>query len=224
MTRSIFFLSLSAAFVVFSAAASASTVELIIDPQFGSTEGTGSTARILLEFTTIELEDLLTVTIENTTPPEIGSWMTAIGLELPDIFGDHTQMMLTTASDYFDHLLFDESMAPPWLDAPGGYDLVISGDSSLLGGSPRGAPMSGESQTVVISLGQTDFTPAELASISRNFYDDPSANFLVGRFQVVGMAVDDSDKVRGTIPEPTTLLLLGVGLCTATHRRWISRS
>ncbi len=224
MSKATLFLSLSAVSVVFCAAASASTVELIIDPQFGTTEGTGSTARVLLEFTTIELEDLMTVTIENTTPPEIGAWITAVGLELPDIFGDHTQMTLALASDYFDTLLFDESMAPPWLDAPGGYDLVISGDPSFLGNSPQGAPLAGESQTVVINLGNTDFTPDELASLSLTFYDDPLANFLVGRFQTVGLNGEDSDKVRGTVPEPTTLLLLGIGLCAATRRKWLLRS
>jgi len=196
----------------------AATVELLIDPRFGSTENTGAAARLLLEFTTVGLEDRLSVTIENTTPPEIGAFVTAVGLELPEAFGKEPTWAPGGQSAYFTYLLFDVSFPPPWLNATGGYDMVISGDPSFLGQSPTGAPASGESQTVVLNLGHTGHSADTLAHIARSFYADESLTLIVGRFQTVGSNGEDSDKVRGGIPEPTTCLLLACGMLACGRR------
>ena len=46
----------------------AAELGLIIDPMFGSTEDTGSSALITLSFMERGKDDVLSITIENTTP------------------------------------------------------------------------------------------------------------------------------------------------------------
>jgi len=204
-----------------AAAAQAGSVQLVIDPSFGSTENTGSSALVTLDFSTLNTVDLMTVTIENTTPLDVNSWLSAVGLELPDSFGDSSSIELDTAGTYFDTLLFDQDFPPPSFNADGGYDVVFSGDQSFLGQTPSGAIMGNESDSFVISFGDTPLEPADFVSRSLEFYNDPGANLIVGRFQRVGSTGDDSDKVRGGLPEPATLVLLalGVGVLAAAGRR-----
>ena len=46
----------------------AAELGLIIDPMFGSTEDTGSSASITMSFMERGKDDVLSITIENTTP------------------------------------------------------------------------------------------------------------------------------------------------------------
>lgn len=192
-------------------AAHAAPIQLLIDPAFGSTENTGATARITLDFSESGLDDLLTLTLENTTPPAIGSSLTAIGLELPDLVASSPVFASGGTDAYFDTLTFDVSVSPPSLDAPNGYDLVLSSDGNFLGGSPLGAPIEGETRTVVLNLGDTGHTLADLADSFAVFYNAQPDPHLIARFQAVGLDGEDSDRVLGRVPEPATLLMLAVG-------------
>lgn len=196
----------------------ASIVHLTIDPQFGSTESTGATAVVSLEFFEQGDSVRLRVAIENTTPTQIGSRLTAIGIELPSVVAPIAFAPLGT-SGYFDELTFDVDMSPGWLNAPAGFDVVISSDGNLLGGNPNGAPRAGESQTVVLDLGDTGLTPSELAESVTAFYQELPVPHVVGRFQAVGPGGEDSDKVAGMVPEPSGLALLLIAMTCLSRRR-----
>jgi len=197
----------------------ASDLTLLVDPMFGSTENTGASASVSLSFLDRGKSDVLAITIENTTPPEIGAALTAIGLELPEAFDFYLKFAPGGSGNYFDTLLYNERFSPGWLNAPDGYDIVISGDDSFLGQGPRGAPMAGESETISLYLGDTGLSASDLARSAIDFYMTDRDNFLVGRFQRVGRNGEDSDKVRGGVPEPATGLLLLAGSWALFGRR-----
>ena len=158
--------------------AHAGTLDIFFAPTFGSTENTGATAVLSFGFSEEGLADYLTVLLENTTPVEIGSKLTAVGFELPgflDLAVAFTDQGKGRGRGlgfgaYFDTLTFDHSVSPGWLDAPGGFDAMITSDGKYQGGSPAGAPSAGESQSVILNLGDTGFTPDELANSFRTFY------------------------------------------------------
>jgi PEP-CTERM motif len=185
--------------------------ELIIDPSFGSTENTGSTATLTFEFSEYGSDDLLTILIANTTPPKIGSRLTAVGLELPDWLIQSPSLVVPQGTAYFDTLTFNDSMSPGWLDAPGGYDLVITSEGNFLGGNPNGAPTAGAQESVMLSLGDTGLTPQQLDMRFFDFFTDFTGRSVVGRFQSVGPNGQLSDKVGGSVPEPATVILLALG-------------
>jgi hypothetical protein len=191
--------------------AHASMIQLFIDPGFGSTENTGSTATLTLDFSEQGTDDYLTVIIQNTTPPEIGSKLTAAGLELPDLQSLPATFAPGGTSSYFDVLSMDYSILPGWLDAPGGYDVVISSDGNFLGGNPNGAPMAGESQTIVLNLGDTGLAQTDLVAAFEDLYAGSDDRYAIGRFQAVGPDEEDSDEVGGRVPEPATIVLLALG-------------
>jgi len=195
-----------------------SAFELIIDPAFGSTENTGSTAKLNFEFSQHGTDDLLTILIANTTPRKIGSKLTAVGLEIPDWLIQPPSLVITPDTAYFDMLTFNESMAPGWLDAPGGYDLVITSEENFLGGNPNGAPSAGARESVTLNLGDTGLSAEQLEKRFFEFFTDFSGNSVVGRFQSVGPHGNFSDKVGGGVPEPTTIILLAVGWLALLRR------
>lgn len=199
--------------------ARAGSVDLFIDPSFGSTEETGATALVSLAFSDAGLTQLMTVTMENSTPVEIGSRLTAVGFELPAGLAFAPSFAAEGRSDYFDVLTFAHSVSPPWLDAPGGFDLMITSDGNFLGGNPNGAPKAGEVQTVMLDLGDTGMSPGELEASFRTFYETELTHVAIGRFQSVGPNGEGSDKVAGRIPEPSTLVLLACGALSLSFRR-----
>ncbi len=83
MGRSAHFLCVAVAPVLFALPVWGATINLLIDPAFGSTENTGATGVVRLEFSEQGPNDYLTVIMENTTPGTVGSMLTAVGFELP---------------------------------------------------------------------------------------------------------------------------------------------
>lgn len=199
------------AFLLCASGANASVITLLIDPIFGSTEDTGATGLLTFSFAEVGGDDQLSLTIMNTTTPEVGSLLTAIGLELPDLVTPTPSFAPGGQSSYFDSLVFDVKIPPPGVNAPSGYDLVISSDGKFLGGPPNGAPQPGESQTVTLSFGDTGLSIAALTAEFASFYAQNPDNFLIGRFQAVGSTEDDSDRVLGGIPEPASMVLFLTG-------------
>ena len=224
MSRYVLFACLGAALMPGGRAVHADAVLLLIDTTFGSTENTGSRATVTLDFSEDGLDDLLAVTLENTTPAEIGSSLTAVGLELPDSLSLAVSFAPGGEGSYFDTLTFDDSISPGWLDAPVGYDVMLTSDGHFEGGGSAGAPTEGESETVVLTLGDTGWSPSELAAAFAGYYADLTGDYVVGRFHAVGPDGEDSDKVGGRVPEPGSLVLLGLGALGLLHRKGRRRS
>ncbi len=204
------------------AASPASVVDLYFDPGFGSNSYTGCTAIVSLSFSEEAGEEWLAVAIHNTTPTSIGSRLTALGLELPDSLSLGLAFAPGGQSDYFDTLTFDVSISPGWLDAPGGYDLMITSDGSFEGGNPNGAPAAGQTHTVRLTLGDTGLTPAQLSDTFRDYYVRSDDRIAVARFQSVGPDGELSDKVGGGVPGPGSISLLALGGLAILRRRTAS--
>ncbi|NLX12175.1 MAG: hypothetical protein GXY44_00770 [Phycisphaerales bacterium] len=176
-----------------------------------STENTGVSGRLTLSFTENAGVDYLTLTIANTTPIAMGSKLTAVGMEMPDELATLPVFAPGGTGAYFTRLNNNVTVSPPWMNAPGGYDLMITSDGSFEGGGPNGAPAAGEEHTVVLSLGSTTKSPEEWAGIFNEFYLQTADYYTIARFQAVGPDAEDSDKVLGThTPEPATLVFLAL--------------
>ena len=205
---------------LFAPAAWAIPIDLLADPSFGSTNGTGATALVSLSFSEEGTDDLMTVSIWNTTPVSIGSKLTAVGLEIPYWVSTGIDFAKDGQSSYFDTLTFNESVTPWWLDAPGGYDLMITSDGKFQGGNPKGAPAAGEMQTVVLSLSDTGLSTTELRNEFARYYASLTDNYMIVRFQAVGPGGNLSDIVVGRCtPEPSSLGLLVLGAAALVLRR-----
>jgi len=207
------------ALFMWAAASPASTIDLYFDPGFGSTAHTGCTAIVSLSFSEEAGEEWLAVAIHNTTPTSIGSRLTALGLELPDSLSLDVAFAPGGQSDYFDTLTFDVSICPWWLNAPGGYDLMITSDGKFEGGNPRGAPAAGQTHTVTLTLGDTGLTPGQLLTTFQDYYVRSDDHIAVARFQSVGPNGELSDKVGGGVPGPASISLLALGGLTVLRRK-----
>ncbi len=213
-------LSCAAAGVLIAAVpAYSDTITLPISPKFGSAQSTGASGIVTLSFMEQGSDDVLTVDILNSTPSSIGSKLTGLGLEMPDEIDLPIVFAAGGEGPYLDTLEFNESLAPPSLDSPGGYDLVITSDKNFQGGNPNGAPSIGESETIALNLGDTSMTPEQLHTLFNDFYIQQDDNFVIARFQAVGPSGKNSDKVLGAIPEPSSLILLLVGASALMRRR-----
>lgn len=202
----------------------AGIVRLYIDPVYGSTSHTGCKGEISLIFNKITLsdgtpEDRMTVEIKNTTPVTIGSRMTGVGFELPQ--SPAFNITLVQASEHFQNLGLDVAVSPGWLSVVGGYDVMLTKDGNFEGGgNPKTAPAAGESQTIVLSLGNTGKSPSELQSLFASYYTAQPSFYAVARFLAVGPNGEGSDKVGGATPEPASLALVALaGMSTLLRRR-----
>lgn len=208
-------LALSCALVgaLFYTSAHANVIRLSIDSLTGSTENTGCAAELLLSFSEVDSDDRVTIEIQNTTEAVIGSRLTAVGLELPRALAAPIGFAPGGTSPYFQQVDFDYAISPGKFNPPdGSYDLMITKSGSFEGdGSPRDAPGAGESQTVVLSFGDTGKTSAELESLFAAVYADGTDPDVIARFKAVGPNGAWSDKVIGRTPEPASLVLLGIG-------------
>jgi hypothetical protein len=197
---------------------SAHATMIRITPASGSTEETGATARVDISFANFANDDRMTLKLDNTTPVSLGSRLTAVGVELPD-YGWNVAFAPGGKGSYFNRLNTNVSVSPGWMNAPGGYDLMLTSDGKFEGGSPQGAPTAGESETIVLSLGKTGLSAAQLESTFANFYESFAGRYAIARFQAVGPGGQWSDKVGGETPEPSALALLAIGgLLVRRHR------
>ncbi|MGB9623581.1 MAG: PEP-CTERM sorting domain-containing protein [Phycisphaerae bacterium] len=197
--------------LVLTAGLRAGPIVIHVDPVWGSTDNTGATAEITLTFSEIGAEDLLAVTVTNTTSAAIGSTLTAVGFEMPPWLNLAPAFAPGGTSSYFDRLTFNAAVSPGYLDAPGGYDVMITSDGSFEGGNPRGGPTAGQSQTVTLTLGDTGLTASGLASAFIDYYESLATHYAIARFQAVGPRGNLSDKVGGHAPEPATVLGFAIG-------------
>ena len=185
-----------------------------------STESTGVSGRLTISFSEDAGGDYLALTIANTTPISIGGNLTAVGLEMPDEVTSLPVFAAGGTSAYFTRLNYNVGVNPGWMNAPDGYDLMITSDGKFEGGSATGAPATGEEQTVLLSLGATPYSPEEWGNIFNEFYTQTADHYAIARFQAGGISGEDSDKVLGVhSPEPTSCFLLAAALCLTRRLR-----
>ncbi len=188
-----------------------------VSTQTISTENTGARCAIGFAFIDGPSEDIVELTLSNTTPATIGSSLTAVGLEWPDGIGVRPTFAAGGTSTFFDRLTYDVRTSPAWLSPPGGYDVMITSDGSFEGGSPQGAPKAGQTHVVRLSLGDTGLTATQLGQAFEAFYATMPAPHAIARFQAVGPEGNRSDKVIA--PEPATLVMLALGSLTLFRRQ-----
>lgn len=205
--------------LLFTATTHAATLMVTLDASAGSTESTGATAAVTFMFDEVGADDRLTLELANTTPLSIGATLTAFGFELPPALCLTPVFAPGGAGSYFDTLTYDDSVSPGWLDAPGGYDVMLTSDGSYEGGNANGGPVAQASETVVLSLGDTGMSPSALRDAFFSFYMCTPDNLAIARFQQVGPNANLSDKVGGYVPEPSAIVLLGMGAFTAIRKR-----
>ncbi len=195
----------------------AAMISMTIDPMYGSTENTGATGLVEFSFVEDGADDLLVVAIHNTTPLSIDSKLTAVGFEWPTSLSLPLSFASGGTSIYFDEIDSHVNVSPGWLNASGGYDVMITSDGNFEGGNPQKAPGAGETQSVILNLGSTGLTPEELSATLGDWYADPDRISVVARFQAVDGEL--SDKVISRTPEPAGVLLLGLSQLALLGRR-----
>lgn len=183
-----------------------------------STENTGASASIGFDILSTAQGYVVDLTLTNTTPPAIGANLTAVGLEWPDIFSAPPTFAAHGTSSYFDTLGYNYMVSPGWLNAPGGYDVMITSDGNFQGGSPKGGPQANQSQTIRLALAGTSLSLQQLQDEFASFYaGGGSEPVAIARFQAVGPLADRSDMV--ITPEPATLLLFSLAAMGLVHGR-----
>ncbi|MBW4419590.1 MAG: PEP-CTERM sorting domain-containing protein [Myxacorys californica WJT36-NPBG1] len=204
---------------------SAQAFSLAIDPQFGSTENTGSTAKLNFDFVQSGSSVLLNLGMINTTNGIVGlkateSTLVGIAFDTPDtVSGVSLQSPNGSA---FTQLWQNVSLQPF-----GTYDVGISTPrNSFEGGNANQGLKAGKSATVSF-LFNTTLDATALEKVFLEGFTNGSLR-AAGRFQQVDVG-SGSDKVRGGIiqpppvqkvPEPSALLgILTMGGVLLGHKR-----
>ena len=189
---------------------------------YGSTEKSEATATVDMSFFSDGVNTLVGLDVVNTTSSLLDSSLTALGLELPDTFD--WQVRLVSADSYLNELTFNDKVSPSWMDAAGGYDIMLTSDGKFEGGSAKGAPRAGQSQYLLLSLGNTVWSAEEMRSIFIDYYQNTDDHYAVARFQEIGKW-GGSDKMLGAIipttpvPEPASAALIAGGWLVIHVRR-----
>lgn len=205
--------------LVAMSATTAGATQLFIDPIFGSSENTGAIATITLSFSEDGSDDLMSVLMDNTTDISLGATLTDLAMELPPSLPNDPIFSVGGMDAYFDTLSYDVNVSPASLNAPGGYDLLISADGNFEGGNAKGGPTAGQSAMVTLSLGDTGLSPLQLDDLFLDFYTNATDNVMAARFLQVGEDGEFSDKVLGQVPEPASLSLLALGAMLVARRK-----
>lgn len=203
---------------------SAQAFSLAIDPQFGSTENTGSTAKLNFDFVQSGSSVLLNLGMINTTNGTVGlkateSTLVGIAFDTPNtVSGVSLQSANGSA---FTQLWKNVSLQPF-----GTYDVGISTPrNSFEGGNANQGLKAGQSATVSFLLSGTTLNAEALEKAFLEGFTNGSLR-AAGRFQQVDG--DGSDKVSGGIiqppvrkvPEPSALLgILTVGGVLLGHKK-----
>lgn len=204
---------------------SAQAFSLAIDPRFGSSESTGSTAKLNFDFVQSGSNVLLNLGMTNTTNGTVGSKATKstlVGIAFDTVSGLNVSLKSANGSA-FTKLWKDVSL-PPY----GTYDVGISTPrNSFAGGNANQGLKAGESATVSFLFSGTKLDAKVLESAFLKGFTDGSLR-AVGRFQQVDVGAG-SDKVSGGIiqpppvrkvPEPSALLgILTLGGVLLGHKK-----
>lgn len=198
-------------------AAPAQAFTVTIDPSFGSTENTGSTALLDFNFTQQGNNTLLNLFIQNTTVASIPSTLVGVAFDTPN--GISQSSYSANGSSFF-RLFNDQSLNPY-----GSFDIGIRSGATgggLNGGNPQTGLTNGQAATALFTFNGQNAASLETAFF--NLFSQPQPGntaYVAARFQQVGENRNDSDKVKGgvttaaAVPEPTTmagLALAGAGL------------
>ena len=208
-----------AALVVFTGA----TVRADTITVSGVVSGQASTATVVCEFNS--QTNTFTFTITNTsaiTQPGSTSTITSIGFDLPPLgnasasgLNGFTGMQAASLSSTFDFSDGDLGNVPVnFNNVVLDFGFTTGPSGNFNGGSPNDGLLPGESASFTVSgAAFTGFTESQIC------------NAIFVRFQNVPGA--GSDVGTSTIPEPSTLMLLGsalVGLGGYARRRYKTRS
>jgi hypothetical protein len=201
------FISLSAVSIlaIVSATAHADTITIV-----GVGSGNVSTATVVCEFNSSTNTFMFTITNTSAiTSPGSTATITGIGFDLPPIgnasssgLNGFTGMQAPSLSSTFD--FSDGDLG----NVPAGFNSVVldfgftTGPSgNFNGGSPNDGLAPGESASFIVS-----------GAAFTGFTDEEICNAIFVRFQALPNGGSDVGVPSQTIPEPSTMLLLGTAL------------
>lgn len=184
---------------------SAQAFSLSINPNFGSTENTGSTATLDYNFEQQGDSVLLKLGIANTTNGSVGlgaTQSTLVGVALDLLAGGVTSFTYDSLSSAFTNTYTDPSI--PGLASNYSFDYGIrsAGPGNFTGGNPQQGLTVGQSTLVSFLLsGSSPLVASAVESAFLNGYTSGDLK-AAGRFQQVN-AGGGSDKVLGGVNQPT---------------------
>lgn len=149
----------------------------------------------------------LTLSITNMSSTSVGGFLTGVGFYLGSQDANAT-VSLTSASDA--DFAFDQNFNAPSF---GNYDFGAAiGGNFTGGGNPSAGLGMADAATFVFSISASDASLLDIA----DFVGDGSG--IVTRFR--GLDFGDSDTVRGIVPSPASVSVIGLaGLVAARRRR-----
>lgn len=174
-----------------------------------STEGLGYFSGVLTySASDTGLAATLTIELENTSPEANGGFLTGFLFNNPDTITGVT--FSSTGSDLVQITEADKLKGSPF----GQFDFGAAiGGNFLGGGDPNGGIGVGDTETFTFKLTGTGLNSLVEESFVSALSDSNDPQWFVARFK--GFLYDSSDKVVPgdvPVPEPSTMLLLGVGL------------